>query len=118
MDKPHKKLEVWKHSMELVVKLYEIIGEFPKEEKYILSDQIRRSAISIPSNIAEGAGRQTKKEFINFLHIAQGSLSELDTQVELALKLGYLQYDIYRNIDENLISIDKMLTGLIKSMKQ
>lgn len=75
MEKPHKKLDVWKKSMEIVVGLYELTRNFPTEEKYVLTDQIRRSAISIPSNIAEGAGRQTKKEFINFLHIAQGSFN-------------------------------------------
>ncbi|GBD98077.1 hypothetical protein BMS3Abin07_00085 [bacterium BMS3Abin07] len=118
MEKPHKKLEVWKQSMELVIKLYEMIKEFPKEEKYVLSDQIRRSAISIPGNIAEGAGRHTKKEFMNFLHIAQGSLSELDTQLEIALRLGYLNHDSYCFLDDNMTKIDKMLTGLIKFQKK
>ncbi len=118
MEKPHKKLEVWKQSMELVIKLYKIIEGFPKEEKYILIDQIKRSAISIPSNIAEGAGRHTKKEFINFLHIAQGSLSELDTQLEIALRSDYLTNDAHSILDKMMISIDKMLTGLIKSQKK
>jgi len=118
MDKPHKKLEAWKQSINLVIKLYKIIDSFPREEKYVLTDQIRRSSISIPSNIAEGAARNTKKEFINFLHIAQGSLSELDTQLEISLKLGYLTDVSYNNLDEIMISIDKMISGLIRSQRK
>ncbi len=82
------------------------------------ADQIKRSAISVPSNIAEGAGRHTKKEFINFLHIAQGSLSELDTQLEISLGLSYLKHDSYNFLDKHMTDIDKMLTGLIKSQKK
>lgn len=104
--------------MEIVVGLYELTRNFPIEEKYVLTDQTRRSSISIPSNIAEGAGRQTKKEFINFLHIAQGSLSELDTQLGIALRLNYLKGDSYLNLDNRMVIIDKMLTGLIKSLKE
>jgi four helix bundle protein len=118
MHKPHKKLEVWKQSMDLVIKLYKITEEFLKEEKYLLTNQIKRSAISIPSSMAEGAGRNTKKEFINFLHIAQGSLSELDTQLEIAQRLDYLNYNAYYTLDELMTNIDKMLTGLIKSQKK
>lgn len=117
MNKPHKKLEAWKQSVNLVTELYKIINSFPKEEKYVLTDQIRRSSISIPSNIAEGAARNTKKEFVNFLHIAQGSLSELDTQLEISLRLGYLADDSYKNLDDIMTSIDKMISGLIKSQR-
>ena len=88
MEKPHKKLDAWKLSMDLVIDVYRVTDKFPSHEKYGLIDQIRRATISIPSNIAEGAARQTKKEFSNYLHIAQGSLSELDTQIELA-RLDY-----------------------------
>jgi four helix bundle protein len=89
MEKPHKKLDAWKLSMELVLDVYQTTAKFPSQEKYSLIDQIRRATISIPSNIAEGAARQTKKEFTNYLHIAQGSLSELDTQIDLAKRLGF-----------------------------
>ena len=81
MEKPHKKLDAWKLSMDLVIDVYQRTERFPGQERYSLIDQIRRATISIPSNIAEGAARQTKKEFTNYLHIAQGSLSELDTQI-------------------------------------
>ncbi|HEY3166232.1 MAG TPA: four helix bundle protein [Candidatus Binatia bacterium] len=96
MEKPHKKLDAWKLSMDLVIDIYQITEKFPKGERYSLIDQIRRAAISIPSNIAEGAARQTKKEFANYLHMAQGSLSELDTQLDLAKRLGYLDDEKWR----------------------
>ena len=76
MDKPHKKLDLWNTAMELAVTIYQATNTFPREERYSLTDQIRRAVSSVPSNVAEGAGRQTKKEFINYLHMAQGSLSE------------------------------------------
>jgi four helix bundle protein len=87
MDKPHKNLKAWQLAMDIAEKIYSTTESFPSDEKFGLVSQMRRSAISIPSNIAEGAGRHTKKEFMNFLHIAQGSLSELDTQLELSLRL-------------------------------
>jgi four helix bundle protein len=114
MDKPHKKLDVWKLSMDLVTQVYKITDSFPREERYSLTSQIRRAAVSIPSNIAEGAARQTKKEFTNYLHMAQGSLSELDTQLELAKSLGYLSFDDWQSIDVQMERIDKMITGLIR----
>ena len=117
LEKPHKKLDVWRMSMDLVTQVYKVTDKFPKEEKFSLSDQIRRSAISIPSNIAEGAARNTKKEFVNFLHIAQGSLSELDTQIDLAKRLKYIQEEIWKDLDITMERIDKMLTGLIRSQK-
>ena len=88
MEKPHKRLAVWRKSVDLVVETYKVTKTFPTEERYGLTDQVRRAAVSIPANIAEGAGRRTKKEFINFLHISQGSLSELDTHLEIALRLN------------------------------
>ncbi|HLE24402.1 MAG TPA: four helix bundle protein, partial [Thermodesulfobacteriota bacterium] len=94
-----------------------VTDKFPKEEKFSLADQIHRSAISIPSNIAEDAARNTKKEFVNFLHIAQGSLSELDTQIELAKRLKYIGEQSWKELDITMERIDKMLTGLIRSQK-
>ena len=77
--RPHRKLDVWKKAMALTKDIYTITGEFPKYERYGLISQMRRSAVSIPSNIAEGAGRRGHKEFLQFINIAQGSASELDT---------------------------------------
>ena len=117
LEKPHKKLDVWRMSMDLVTEVYKVTDKFPKEEKFSLADQIHRSAISIPSNIAEGAARNTKMEFVNFLHIAQGSLSELDTQIELAKRLKYIEEQSWKELDIMMERIDKMLTGLIRSQK-
>jgi four helix bundle protein len=114
MDKPHKKLDVWQLGMDLAVEVYRTTESFPKEERYVLSDQLKRSAVSVPSNIAEGAARQTKKEFINHLHMAQGSLSELDTQLELAKRLGLLDGKSWEGLDGVMRRVDKMLTGLIR----
>ena len=118
MEKPHKKLDVWKLSMDLVTEIYKITNNFPEKEIYCLTPQIRRAAISIPSNIAEGAARNTKREFVNFLHIAQGSLSELDTQIEIAKRLDYLKENDWKSLDEMMIRIDKMLSGLVKQLKR
>ncbi len=117
LEKPHKNLDVWKISMELVQRVYKVTTAFPKHEIYGLTSQIRRAAVSVPSNIAEGAARQTKKELANFLHIAQGSLSELDTQLDISLNLGYLVLEDRNRVDELLLRIDKMLTAFIRSQK-
>ena len=118
MEKPHKKLDAWKISMDLVFEIYKAIEKFPRQEKYGLVDQIRRAAVSVPSNIAEGAVRQTKKEFSNYLHIAQGSLSELDTQIELAARLGYLDDHNQNRLDAMMQRIDKLITGLIRHLNK
>jgi len=112
----HKDLNVWKKSIDLVDIIYKVTKSFPKEELYCLTSQIRRSAISVPSNIAEGAARSSKKEFIQFLYIALGSLSELETQIIIANRQGYLN-----NLDsllENIQVIQKLLNGLIYSIKK
>jgi four helix bundle protein len=117
MEKPHKKLDLWKVAIELVIQVYEVTDRFPKDERFSLTDQIRRAAISVPSIIAEGAARQTKKEFANYLHMAQGSLSELDTQLELARQLKYLDEHTWIGLDELMNRIDKMISGLIRRQK-
>jgi four helix bundle protein len=116
MEKPHKKLDVWKASMELAKKIYKITIIFPEEEKFGLVAQMRRAAISIPCNIAEGAARKGKAQFKNFLSIAQGSISELDTQLELAINLGYILPEKLVSISDLILRIDKMLTSLIKKL--
>ena len=116
MEKPHKKLDVWKAAMKVAQKTYQLTKTFPEEEKFGLVSQMRRAAVSIPCNIAEGAARQGKREFKNFLSIAQGSLSELDTQFELAVLLGFLSDEKMNEITEQLKRIDMMLSGLIRSL--
>lgn len=86
----HKDLKVWQESMDLVVEVYKISKHFPKEELYALTSQMKRSAVSIPSNISEGAGRKGKAEYCRFLYIALGSASELETQIEIAYRLNFI----------------------------
>jgi len=112
----HKDLNVWKKSIDLVDIIYKITKSFPKEELYCLTSQIRRSAISVPSNIAEGAARSSKKEFIQFLYIALGSLSELETQIIIANRQGYLNN--LNSLVENIKVIQKLINGLIYSIKK
>ena len=110
--KDHKDLDVWKQSMLLAEDVYALTKEFPSEERFGLSSQIKRAVVSIPSNIAEGAGRKGDKEFIQFLYIAMGSLSELETQLILSDRLQFVNsIEIYLNQIEK---IRKMLFGLIR----
>ena len=117
MEKPHKKLVAWQKAIDLTIALYHTTDNFPKEHRFNLSSQIRRAALSVASNIAEGAARQTKKEFTNFLHIAQASLSELDTQLEVAKRLTLLDDAQYHDLDRQLNHIDKLISGLLKYLK-
>ena len=113
--KSYKELEVWKLSMDLSVYIYKITIEFPKYELYGLSSQLRRAVVSLPSNIAEGASRHSTKEFIQFLFIANGSLSEVETQLEIAHKLEYLMS--LEDPTNRIKLIRKMLINLIKSLQ-
>lgn len=108
-DMDHKDLEVWKKSMDLVVKVYQITQMFPDTEKYGLTSQMRRAAVSIPSNIAEGAARKGDKELMQFLSISIGSLSELETQYLIAIRLGFVTKEA--TFDQQLIDVKKLLIG-------
>ncbi|SFO02353.1 four helix bundle protein [Paenimyroides ummariense] len=110
----HKDLKVWQESMDLVVDIYKITKQFPKEELYALTSQMKRSAVSIPSNISEGAGRKGKAEYCRFLYIALGSASELETQIEIAYRLNFVS-DI-KDLDSKIRFIKNMLSKLIKSL--
>ena len=111
-----KDLIVWEKSMDLVVETYKLIDFFPAAEKFALSEQLRRCSISIPSNIAEGAGRKSKKEFVQFLHISLGSLYELQTQIDIASRLHYItKEDIPYS---SFLEIEKMINSLITSLKR
>ena len=111
-----KNLKVWLKSMELVTKVYKVASKLPKEEIYGLTSQIKRSAISIPSNIAEGAGRNSDKEFVRFLSIAQGSSYELQTQIILANKLGLIEKQSANSLLEYITEVQKMNFSLQKSV--
>ena len=113
----HKDLDVWNKSVELVTEVYEITKNFPKDEMFGLTSQIRRSAVSIPSNIAEGSARKGNKEFAQFLYISLGSAAELETQFIIANNLKYMSSNEYESIIDDLSDIRKMLSGLIKYVR-
>ena len=117
MEKPHKKLDLWKAAMELARVIYSITAQFPFEERFGLITQIRRAAVSIVSNIAEGAARQRKKEFRNFLRIAYGSGAELETQSRLAKRLNFTSIEDCRKMDELLGEVMRMLNVLIRNLR-
>ncbi|MHC1704226.1 MAG: four helix bundle protein [Tenuifilaceae bacterium] len=111
----HTKLEAWKEAVELTVDVYSITKLFPKEELYGLSSQIRRAVVSIPSNIAEGCARRSSAETIHFLYIAIGSLAEVETQILISKRLGYIT-DILE-INKRLLLVKQLTFGLIKYLK-
>ncbi len=111
-------LKVWQRSIDFVVKLYEMMDTFPKEEKYGLISQMRRSAVSIPSNIAEGTGRGSNTEFARFLEFSLGSLNELLTQIEIANRVGYFKQEDYEYLVSELSQISNMLFGLYKTLQK
>lgn len=111
----YKELDVWKKGIDLSVRVYKTVRQFPREEIYALTDQTKRAAISIPSNIAEGASRNYTKEFIQFLYVALGSVSELETQLIIAQKVDYLKDG--RDFFDEITVIRKMLNSLISSLK-
>jgi four helix bundle protein len=112
--RPHYNLETWKESMALVKAVYELTRQLPSSETYGLIAQMRRAAVSIPSNIAEGAARTGAKEFAQFLNIAKGSLSELETQILIARDLGYIRE--IEDILDQTNKVSRLLAGLHKSV--
>jgi len=114
----YRDLEVWKRSMELVANIYGITQAFPKEELYGLTNQLRRAAVSVPANIAEGWGRGTTREYIQFLRIARGSLFELETLMNISGKLEYAKVKNQQQILQEIQEISKMLNALVKSLRQ
>ena len=114
--KTHHDLDVWKKSISLVTEIYKYTESYPKAEQYGLTNQIRRCAVSIPSNIAEGAGRTSTKKFAHFLSIALGSISELETQLIISNNLGYIEHEQFQELNSSLVSIRRMTLGLKKSL--
>ena len=113
-----KELKIWKKGMEMTRDLYEIAKIFPSDEKYGLTSQIKRAAVSIPSNIAEGAGRRTKLEFRNFLNISNGSSYELETQLLLAVQLGFANETAAEKLHFKIEELQKMTYALINKLGQ
>jgi four helix bundle protein len=112
-----RKILVWQKSISLVTKIYKTTSTFPKEEMFGLTSQIRRSSVSIPSNIAEGAGRESPKDFLRFLYISMGSIFEMQTQLEIAKNITYIKEEEFNNLYEDSREIERMLVSFIKKLK-
>lgn len=115
--KSFRDLVVWQKAMDLVELIYHYSGRFPAEERYALTSQIRRAAVSVPSNIAEGYGRRSTADYIRFLQISKGSLNELQTQLELVCRLGFIGKDDVNGVFELCVEIEKMLVVLIARLR-
>jgi len=116
MARDFRKLMVWQEADNLVVEVYEMSREFPKEERYGLTAQLRSAAISVPANIAEGSGRKTLKDFLRFLYIAQGSLSEVEYYLHIALRLKFFKVDSYQRLKDQRAKVGRLLNGFINSL--
>ena len=114
----HEDLQIWKRSRLLVSDIYILTGRFPKSELYVLTSQMRRAAISVPSNIAEGVARTSTREFIRFLLIASGSLAELETQILLSIDLGYIIDDEVIELRKNVLILRKQIYATIRSLRE
>ncbi len=113
----YKKLNVWQKSYNLCLYIYQVTKRFPKDEMYGLTSQIRRSAVSIPSNIAEGYGRKTTLEYVRFLYIAYGSVCELETQTMISGDLGYVGKERFQEIRQEIGDVERMLKAMINSLE-
>ena len=112
----HRDLIVWQKATHLVAAVYQVSKEFPREELYCLTSQLRRAAISVPANISEGQGRRSKKEFCQFLGNARGSLLELDTHLALALGFGYVKLEQYAVIESQIQEVGRLINGLLRAL--
>ncbi|PVD16179.1 S23 ribosomal protein [Mesotoga sp. Brook.08.105.5.1] len=113
-----RKLQLWKSSMNLTTEIYKLTRNFPDHERYGLSSQMQRASVSIPSNIAEGFGRESTKELLRFLYTARGSLMELSTQLEICNNLSYLSEEEHSSIQRLADEVNRLLNGLIFSKKK
>ena len=118
MLKNYKELKVWQRAYQLCLEVYKITKRFPTEERYSLTSQIRRAAVSVPSNIAEGYGRKTTPEYIRFLYIAYSSNCEMETQILLSGDLDYIETDKLKILQEGIGEVERMLKALIKSLEK
>ena len=113
----YRELKIWQRSMDFVVKVYEVTASFPKEERYGLTSQLRSCAVSIPSNISEGAGRGTNKQFKRFLEFSMGSANEAQTQIELACRVKHLEREITDLLIDEALQFYKIILAFYKSLK-
>ncbi|TXD36985.1 four helix bundle protein [Lujinxingia vulgaris] len=117
-QRPHHHLNAWRYGRDFALAVYKVTRHFPKEERYGLTSQLRRAAVSIPSNIAEGAARRTSNDFLRFLYNARGSLEEVDTQLEIASELDMLSPRDIELLRKTFDPLSRTLTGLIRSIQQ
>ena len=117
-ERPHKKLKVWQKAIDFVEKIYRATEHFPAEERFGLVTQMRRAAVSVATNIAEGAARQTSRETTQFLFISRGSISELDTHLEIASRLGFLDAERMASLASDLSELSAMTNGLISNKRR
>lgn len=117
MIKTFRDLKIWQQSMELVTEIYRATSSFPGEEKYGLTSQLRRSSVSIPSNISEGFGRNSQGDFKRFVNISMGSLFELQTQIEVAKNLEFISKEIFENLYDHSREIERMISSFIRTLK-
>ena len=117
-SKDYTELDVWRESRKLVSLVYSVVKNFPEEEKYALSNQLKRAAVSVPSNVAEGIGRQHIKERIQFLYISRGSLYEIETQLFLAIDQGFVELSELQIVFDQITSCKKLLQGYINYLKK
>jgi four helix bundle protein len=115
--KSYKELKVWQRSYQLCLEIYKITKGFPDEEKYGLTSQLRRAAVSVPSNVSEGYGRKTTPEYIQFLYIAYGSVCEIETQILLSGDLGYISNGRLEMLKEGIREVERMLKASIRSLE-
>ena len=118
MGQNFKDLIAWQKGMDLVSEIYEITGTFPREEIYGLTSQLRRAAVSVPSNIAEGQARYSKRDFRHFLRTAKGSLAEIQTQIAIAARLGFISAAREAEVGERMHELARILNGLINSIAE
>ena len=118
MAKMFENLDAWKQATELVIRIYEITAAFPKEEIFGITAQLRRAAISIASNIAEGAGRKSKKDFRQFTHMASGSLNEVESLLYISLRLNLLTKEFYTELKEKVDKVGRLIGGLLRYLDE
>ena len=117
MVKMYENLDAWKEAINLALRIYEITKTFPKEEIYGITLQLRRAIISISNNIAEGAGRKSKKDFIQFVHIASGSLNEAESLLYLCFRLNFITMDTHKELEEDIKRLGRLIGGLLRYLK-
>ncbi len=114
MAKMYENLDAWKEATNLAVRIYQITRAFPREEVYGITSQIRKAAVSISSNIAEGAGRKSKKDFRQFVHVASGSLNEVESLLHICFRLDFVESNTYQDLKEDVDKVGRLIGGLIR----